>query len=343
MKVLLKFLADVKLIQLDAKLAADAIAIDEIVVAKAGSGLADLFGGPAVGENRAIGVLSEPGFLTYALQLDPKRLSDFVLRFIDQLKQDPDAADFLTPELVQLYEGMGEWLGSDMAFTMRQTDDLPFASETAMQVKDEAKCLAMVEQGMSLLAPGSAFSNMYKELGMQLSMALEKNVRNHAGVPVHRIKMDIDMQNIPEAQAAQMKKMIKDMEVAFAKGYYVASQDPASLDKMIDRVLAGPKAEGVPLHSRELFGAGQRVYADLEFIAMMKATMAMAPPGTPNPVAMFIDQVTSAEPMAFAAAWTGGKSQVKARIPLGPFIEIAENAKGAVGAPAPHPATPHSE
>ncbi len=342
-KALLVLLVDIELIQLDLNLAADAIVIDEIVVAKAGSGLADLFGGQAVGENNALGVLSEPGFLTYALQLDPKRLSEFALRFIEQLKEDPDAADFLTPELVQLYEGIGEWLGSDMAFTMRQIDDMPFASETIMQVKDEAKCLTMVEQGMSLLAPGSAFSNMYKEMGMELSMALEKEVRNHAGVPIHRIRMDLDMPDIPEAQAAQMKKMMKDMEVAFAKGYYLASQDPASLDKMIDRILGGPRADGVSLRAREVFGVGQCVYADLEFIAMMKAAMAMAPPGTPNPVGMFLDQVTSTEPMVSAAAWTAGRTQVKVRIPLSPFIEIARAAQGAFGGPAPSPATPDSQ
>jgi hypothetical protein len=328
MKAALALLADIELIQLDVKLAAGEIATDEIVVAKAGSALADLFGGPAVGENRSLDVLSEPGVLTYALQIDPKRLSEFALHFINQLKEDPDAAELLTPELVEIYEGMGEWLGSDMAYTMRPTDDLPFASETVMQLKDEAECLAMVEQGMSLLAPGSAFSNMYKEMGMEFSMALEKNVRNHAGVSVHRMKMDIDMPDVPEAQAAQMEKLMKDMELAFAKGYYLASQDPASLDKMIDRVLAGTKTDGVTLHAREVFGAGQHVYADLDFIGLMKAAMSIVPPGTPNPMAMFIDQVTSTEPMAFAAVSADARAQIKVKIPLSPFIEIAGAAQG---------------
>jgi hypothetical protein len=266
------------------------------------------------------------------------------LRFINQLKDDPDAADFLTPELVELYDGMDKWLGGDMAFTMRRTDDTPFASDTVMRVEDEAKCLAMVEQGMSLLAPGSAFNNMYKEMGMGLLTTLEKDVRSHAGVSVHRIKMDIDMPDISEAEAAQMKRMMKDIELTFAGGYYLASQDPASLDKMIDRAMAGPtKADGVSVHARELFGAGQRVYADFEFIAMMKAAMAMAPVGTPNPVGTLLDEVTSSEPMAFAAAWTGGKAQVKVKIPLSPFIEIAEAAQGSGGAPAPSPVTPDSE
>jgi hypothetical protein len=327
-KALLLLLADIELIQLDLNLAADAIAIDEILVARAGSGLADLLGGPPVAENSALGMLSEPGFMTYAIQLDPKRLSDFALHFINQLKEDPDAADLLTPELVGLYGGMDEWIGSEMAFAMRATDDLPFASESVMLVKDEAKALAMVEQSMSLLAPGSAFGNMYKEMGMEFSTALEKDVRSHAGVQIHRMKMDFDMPDTPEAQAAQIKSMMKDMELAFARGYYLASQDPDSLDKMIDKALAGAKTDGVKLKAREIFGAGQRAYVDLDFIGLMKAAMEMVPPGMPNPMAMFLDQVTSTEPMVFAATSAGEKAQIQMKIPLAPFIEIAGAAQG---------------
>jgi len=327
-KAFLLLLADVELIQLDLNLAADEIAIDEIVVAKAGSGLVDLLGGPPVGENRALGMLSEPGFMTYAIQLDPKRLSEFALHFINQLKEDPDAADLLTPELIEIYEGMDEWIGSEMAFAMRATDDLPFASESVMLVKDEAKALAMVEQSMSLLAPGSAFGNMYKEMGMEFSTALEKDVRSHAGVQIHRMKMDFDMPNVPEAEAAQIKRMMKDMELAFARGYYLASQDPASLDKMIDKALAGAKTDGVTLKAREIFGAGQRAYVDLDFIGLMKAAMEMVPPGVPNPMAMFLDQVTSTEPVVFAATSAGEKAQIQLKIPLAPFIEIAGAAQG---------------
>lgn len=327
-KALLLLLADIELIQLDLNLAADEIAIDEIVVAKAGSPLADLLGGPPVGENRALSMLSEPGFMTYAIQLDPKRLGEFALHFINQLKEDPDAADLITPELINIYEGMDEWIGSEMAFAMRATDDMPFASESVMLVKDEAKALAMVEQSMSLLAPGSAFGNMYKEMGMEFSTALEKDVRSHARVQIHRMKMDLDMPDTPEAEAAQIKSIMKDMELAFVKGYYLASQDPASLDKMIDKALAGAKTDGVKLKAREIFGAGQRAYVDLDFIGLMKAAMEMVPPGVPNPMAMFLDQVTSTEPMVFAATSAGEKAQIQLKIPLAPFIEIAGAAQG---------------
>jgi hypothetical protein len=327
-KALLLLLADIELIQLDLNLAADAIAIDEIVVAKAGTALADLLDGPPVGENRALGILSEPGFMTYAIQLDPKGSSEFVLHFINQLKEDPDAAEFLTPELVELYGGMDEWTGSEMAFAMRATDDLPFTMESVTSIVDEAKYLDVVEQGISLLAPGSGLGNMYKEMGMEFSMALEKDVRTHAGVAVHRMKMDLNMPNVPEAEAAPIKRMMKDVEMAFARGYYLSSQDPASLDKMIDKALAGAKAEDVTLRAREVFGAGQRAYFDLDFIGLMKAAMEMIPPGMPNPMAMFLSQVTSTEPMAFAATSAGNRAQIQVRIPLAPFIEIAGAAQG---------------
>jgi hypothetical protein len=169
---------------------------------------------------------------------------------------------------------------------------------------------------------------MYKEMGMEFSTALEKDVRSHAGVQIHRMKMDFDMPDTPEAQAAQIKSMMKDMELAFARGYYLASQDPDSLDKMIDKALAGAKTDGVKLKAREIFGAGQRAYVDLDFIGLMKAAMEMVPPGMPNPMAMFLDQVTSTEPMVFAATSAGEKAQIQMKIPLAPFIEIAGAAQG---------------
>jgi hypothetical protein len=47
--------------------------------------------------------------------------------------------------------------------------------------------MAVMEKTVSLVAPGSAWSGLYAELGMGLSLSLQKNVRRHAGVPVHRV------------------------------------------------------------------------------------------------------------------------------------------------------------
>jgi len=325
-KAIFALLEQVDTIQYDVNLGADVIELDEIFAAKPGTAMADLLTGGPVVKNGALGLLSEPGYMTMAAQIDAKKMSSFLVQILNELAKDPDAGEFLTQELIDVYAGMGDCYSGKMAFTLRQAEGFPFASETAMAVKDEAKCLALVEKGLSVLAPGSGFGKMYADMGMALSVALEKDVRNHGGVAIHRIKTTFDMENVPEAQVAQAKAMIRDTELAFAKGYYLASQDPAGLDKMIDTALAGPPGSA-QLHAMQLFGDGQHMYLDLDFVGLLKAAMSMVPQGMPNPMTPMLEGVTSTDPVAVAASSAGGRGRVQMRIPLGPFIQIAKTAQ----------------
>jgi hypothetical protein len=324
----LALLADVDVVQSDVTLDTEAITVNRIVVGRRGSRLAELFNGPAVGENYAVELLSAPGFVMYAAQVDPGRLSDFIVDLLRRLSEDPDAAEILTPEVVALYEDMDTWLTGDMAVSVRSTSESPLVSENAMGITDAEKGLAVVERGISLMAPGSAFNKMYQEMGMNMSMTLEKEVRYHAGVPVHRLNMSLEMPAAPEEWATQMRGMMKDTEFAFAGGYYLAAQDPTVLDGAIDRALDAARTAAVMFHARDLFGPGHHVYVDVEFVGLMRALMATIPSGMPNPLEPLLEQVTSAEPIAYAMAWSGGRAQDKLRIPLSPFIEIAAAARG---------------
>jgi len=328
MNVGLTVLGDIAVVQSDISFDTEAISVNRIVVARRGSRLADLFSGPAVGGNYAIGLLPEPGFLMYAAQVDPGRLSDFIVDVIGRLSEDPDAADILTPEVIALYEDMGTWLTGDMAAIVRTAGDSPFISESAMGISDAAMSLEMIERGTSLMAPGSTFHTMYREMGMDLSTTLEEEVRYHAGVPVHRVKMSLEMPTAPEGWATQMQGMVKDTEFAFAGGYYLAAQDPAALDRAIDKALAGEGTDAVTFHARDLFGPGHHVYVDLEFVGLMKALMATVPSGMPNPLEPILEQVTAAEPAAYAMAWSDGRAQDTLRIPLSPFIEMVAAVRG---------------
>jgi hypothetical protein len=325
-KALFALLGQVDTVQYDVNLRADAIEVDEIFTAKPGTAMANLLTGGPVGKSGALGLLSEPGLMTMAAHIDAKKMSSFVVQILSELAKDPAAADFLTQELIDVYAGMGDCYSGDMAVAVKPVEGTPFASETAMAVKDEAKCLELVEKGMSLLAPGSGLGKMYADMGINFSVALERDVRNHAGVAIHRIKTNFDMENVPEVEAAQVKAMIKDTELAFAKGYYLASQDPAGLDKMIDTALAGTPG-GAQLHAMQVFGDGQHMYLDFDFVGLLQAAMSMMPQGMPNPMAPLLGGVTSSDPIAVAASSAGGRGRVQVRIPLGPFIQIAKAAQ----------------
>ena len=325
-KALFALLEQVDTVQYDVNLGADAIELDEIFTAKPGTAMADLLTGGPVDQNDALGLLSEPGYMTVAAQIDSKKMSSFVVKILTQLAKDPAAADFLTQELIDVYAEMGDCYSGDMAFAVRQAEGFPFASESVMAVTDEARCLELVEKGLSILAPGSGFGKMYADMGMELSVALEKDVRNHGGVAIHRIKMTFDMENVSEVEAAQVKAMLKDTELAFAKGYYLASQDPAGLDKMIDTALAGTPG-GAQLRAMQLFGDGQHVYVDFDVVRLLQAAMSMIPQGMPNPMAPLLEGVTSTEPIVGAASSADGRARIQVKIPLSTFIQMAQRAQ----------------
>jgi hypothetical protein len=327
-KGILAILEQIDVVQYDVSLSANAIELDEIVAAKAGTAMADLLSTRPAGQNRSLSLLSEPGYVTMASQGDPKKLSAFLAHILTQLSKDPEAAEFLTPELISMFADMGDCYAGDTALTVRQAEGSPFVSESVMAVKDEAKCLELMEKGMSILSPGSGFGKMYEDMGMKFSFDFEKDARNRAGVAVHRFKTTVDMENVPEMQAAQMKTMLpKDTEFAFVKGYYLASQVPAALDKMIDAAQAGTPSGGATLHAMRTFGDKQLVYFDLDFVGLMQASMAMMPQGMPNPMAPLLEGVSSTEPIVGAASCADGRARIQAKIPLGPFIQIAQRAQ----------------
>jgi hypothetical protein len=203
-----------------------------------------------------------------------------------------------------------------------------------MAVSDEAAYLAMMEKGAGLMAPGGPVGELYKSMGMPMSMSLEKNVRQYGGVPVHRYRVTFDIKGLPEAQAAQMKAMMKDNEFACVKGWMVGSQEPAALDALIDRAQGKGAGGGLSLHAVKVFGEGRHGYFDVDFVGLMKATLSMMP-AEANPMAGMFGALKPGEPMTFAMTLGDGRALAQSRVPLDPFIQMAKAAQAGLKSPAP--------
>lgn len=339
---ILTLFGQVDVVQSDISLDAAAITMNKIAVAKRGSALAKLFGSGPAGENATLALLSRPSAMMMSAQFDPRRLSDFAVEFANQLvKQNATAAEILTPEVIAIYRDMGAYNSGTMAFSVNPVEGSPFAFESVTGVTDEARCLAMIEKSMSVMAPGGTLNRMYGNMGLKFSTTLEKGVREHAGVSIHRLKMTFDVAGVPEAEAAQMKAMMRDAEIAVTKGYYLASQNPAALDGMIDRLAASKPGQPATLKAMEAFGDGWHVYMDLDFIGFMKAMAEMMPETQKNSLQPVLGEVGTTEPMVAAMGWSGGSAQAQLKIPLAPFAAIVKAAQasrpGTGARPVPTP------
>jgi len=88
--------------------------------------------------------------MTAVYQMEAARLSTFMTNMIDGLAGDPDAAQFLTPELRQLLMD-SSWFDGRASYHMRLGAGGRLVTEMVMAVTDEAKALEMVvERGMTL-------------------------------------------------------------------------------------------------------------------------------------------------------------------------------------------------
>jgi hypothetical protein len=185
------------------------------------------------------------------------------------------------------------------------------------------------------VAPGGGWATLLKDTGA--SVALQKNTRRHAGVPVHRLKVHVDMKDLTAEQKATQAAFMRDTEFAITRGYYLSAQDPAGLDRLIDRASSGAAAEGITLMSARAYGAGRHAYVDYDFIGLMRAVSAITPPvkGQPNPFASL--PATAADPMLSAMTFAQGRIRWQSKIPLRPFVLMTEAFKKAAPSPAPSP------
>ncbi len=335
MKVLAEMLNELDSVQYDISIKADQINVEHLVCAKKESPLAALFGTPPPGINKTLMLLSKSGSMTGAFRISPAGYKVFINKMISLVTKDPEFADVGGKDVQEMFSGMADYMGGDMAMSMDLLPTGGMAMEMAVTITDDKKYLTFVENMVKLMGPDGSLGKMYADMGMKMTAELQKAVRQHGGVDVHRMKIDFDTTKMAPAQAAQIKNMPKETDVAIVKGLYLGSYDPAELDKLIDKALAGNVKPDVSLESISAFGDGKQVYMDLDAIGFMQNAMA-AMPG--NPASAMFSQLKSKAPMLMAGSYNGGRFFGQIRVPLAPFIEMSTIArKGAGKAPAPAP------
>jgi hypothetical protein len=336
-RALVGILEDAASLRWDLSLETDAIRSESELTPRPGTALAELASMPApTGPNPTRAIVGGGGLMSAAYQWDPKILTSFINRTLDSVAHDPEAAALLTPDVQSLVRSTMSWSTGYASVNMQGAPPAGLSSEMAMSVSDEAKVLETLEKATGLLSSGPV-AQLYASMGLKGSGSVKRNVRRHAGVAVHRVNFDFGSKNVPAEQMALMKEMMKGMDVALTRGYYLASQDAAALDRMIDRVASGA-APSAPVELRAVatFGPGRHAYVDYDLVGLMRSMMSMLPkkPGDKPPVLP-----ASGEPMTFAFGAGDGVLRAQARLPVRSFVEMTKSMSKAQG-PAQKPKTP---
>jgi thiol-disulfide isomerase/thioredoxin len=191
-------------------------------------------------------------------------------------------------------------------------------------VNDE-EALLEAFRNVSVDLDSMGFLRLYKSLGMPLSAEFEENVRDVDGVPVHRLKMNFSLANIPVEQRAAMESMMNDLSLAIYKDVLIYASDDATVEKVLERIKSGAMP-GSPLAARAAFPAGGIYYADFDVGGYLRfiASFAKDAPAAPAMLEKLAAVLDGAEPIVMSGYRNSGRMTFRSQLPVGLLVRLAQ-------------------
>jgi len=202
------------------------------------------------------------------------------------------------------------------------------------KIKDPSIVLKFLES-MEEEFEASGLLAFYESMGMPMKFEIMKDVRQHNGVAIHVMKTEVEMTNIPAAEAEKMRELIGDMayDIAILDDAVIYAIGPQPIEEIIDAAKAGSNPEARPLAAQSVFAPGAKAYFDIgigELVNLMAKSMAMSMPSdTPNPFMGIAAMFKDVEPVTLAAYLQQGKIKASLMIPISLFEKIGQAVQGA--------------
>ena len=306
-------------IQLDLKLKPDSITLEEIITAKPDSILATAFSGTAPKFDKNLESLNGKGTVCAESSLSMASLSAAWKKVVDAVAADPELRDLAKEPLVKTVSDSLDSMEGSQCFSMKFNKE-GMSITNAAALKDSAKYLELQGKVAELFAKDGFLAKLYEKAGIKVSGALEKKARVYKDVEIGRMTITMDTPNLPEAQKAQMAKIMKPTEMGAVKNYVLSANKPESLNAMIDMATSGTYTDsGFALKSKAVFGEGKNVYADYDLIALMKGTTVADPN---NPMGPLFAPLKEGSPVLIAEATSKGQAKIQIQIPIDPIANI---------------------
>ena len=332
---MLAALQDVDAMQLDLGLTGTVIVVDQVLQAKAESGLAKAFVAPPSADTRAVATRMglEPGYLVAIGRYHPQGTSAWLAELLASLREQPAGQDLIDDGMIAMVREWGEAVDGAFAVRMRAVGDHPMRMDGVNGARDGARVLALTKRMFSGLFSDGAMAELYR--GMGIGMTFSDQARLVGTIPVAKAAYTLDASKLPADQQASMRTMMQDVEIAALPDSMLYSTVPADLD----RLLVGGW-QPLPTAAEHVIGGGRDGYLDLDWLGMMKATMRANAAALPA-MAAALAKLPPGEPMT--AAWTvrDGRLLGELRLPMKPFADFSkamqESVMGGMDGAAPQP------
>jgi hypothetical protein len=218
----------------------------------------------------------------------------------------------------------------DGEFAMRMSVDaggkLGAVGATGVASADASR--RMYEGLAALTADDGPIGKLYADLGIPMHMRFETGVRQSGDAQVDRMTIDVDASKLPPDQARAMAAMMRPWEFVRTAQWNLTSEDPSTLDRLVARAKEAAPAGTAHTAAEDAIGAGRDLYADYDFVGLMRASLrgAAAGPGAElmKPMVDALASLPPEPPILGAATVGGGALRSELRLPLKAFADFTK-------------------
>jgi hypothetical protein len=277
------------------------IQLSETFVPKAGSRLAALIESPKTAKpNPKIqSRLLDDGMVMADFSIgSPEAIAGFISAETDDLLKAMEIKDI---DLAQLTGVTTKWM---KLYSGSACETFSFDAEDGMSVNyllEVADLSAALELLKTMEKDMASFVKLYEDMGVPMQLAFKENVREHKGIPIHRLDMKISMEEMPAEQKVQMEALkLNELgyDIALFDGMMLYTMG-SKIETLIDKVKAGGTVE--PIKARAVYPEGGCYYLDFDvggYVEMIGAFLAeeATNPVLPQIMALMqgVDPITSA-------------------------------------------------
>jgi hypothetical protein len=267
----------------------------------------------------------DDGMLRMQMGMDSN--SSFYDKYLDFSVKSMGISDPALTERVKAELASWKELGKmNMAVSASVSDAGKLAYQALLELENPEKFDEFVQTKLKTFNSG-AMHEGYKEMGMDMNIAVEENVRKVQGLDVTRMKVGVTLlENYPAPPevAEKMTQLMQQADIEMARdGNLVYITADGTIDPLIARVKSNTVASD--LAARMSNPPGGMVYADLDVAGYMKLITAMMPAGQ----APAMPNLGDLPPVKLSGYHNAGKAYYRLQIPKSLVQQASSQMMGA--------------
>ena len=330
LRVILSLAGQCDIVELVLAPKAGSLQIDKVLASKAGTRLATLLNAPKVttpNPKVQSGLLGDAAIALDCTLSNPEALTAFFCEELELVLKDMGIE---VESITKMKESMMKWA---KLYKGSFSENIGFGGESFMNVAyildvgDEAEAVAMLKSMEQDLA---GFMDIYKSLGMPMTLHFKENVRQHNGANIHQFKVNM---TLPQAQMAEASGMDMDLtnmvyDVAICDGLMLYAMGDTKVEALIDRVKDADFTPA-PLKARSVYPAGGIYYCDVDVARYLEGLSSMMPADPNNPLPQVAAMLKGADPIVSAGFRESGMVMWSINVPGSLLAKVGQAAMAA--------------